>query len=436
MKEIFTVTILLLSLMSVGQSKPDSVAKKISELKTAIEHLSKAIDDQKDERDTVAVVHLKKMDSIPVYDNDNVARSVLYIDSIIFDIRDGLILDMQVVGRDKESNKVFTNYWAPIAITRFNNSCRWLSSKYLVRDVPTAKDSINVKGSSKKKRDKSIIKFKNYVVKTEYYYINTCDFLNIIRKGITVPDNDTFTLNKQNEKKTLLRGTGINQVIDLRIFTDMFAALGDEANGLAQIEGTSRVFINNKNWFNRSTTPFRYGYFGIQASKLDSKFQLTAVDSAFSRLKAIQRSIVSAEVGLNLMGVWLQSKSRSWASLNGGAGLNLVRLNNETDTTLVTSQFLFLETLIEFKELNNFGIDFNGRVFWQKFSAINDVPTSLQPLLRLGVTAYWNPLKNPSSRIFARVNYFQDLKDNNDPFVQVQLGYSAVISSLLRGSKK
>ncbi|MBX2894833.1 MAG: hypothetical protein KF763_05305 [Cyclobacteriaceae bacterium] len=412
MKCIVKLISLLSFFCGFSQSNSDSVSisTQITELRKAIDSLSKTIKSHEDEKDTAAIVCLKRTADILVYNNDQEATDTIQIREIVFDIRDGLILDIQVIDND---NRVFTNYWAPIAITRFNNTCSWLTSRYLVPDP----------------------KSKIHQVKPEYRYVHTCDFLNIVRKGVAVPDNVTFTFYKQGDKKILTRGAGINQVVDLRIFTDMFAALGSEPNGLAQIEGSSRIFINNKNWFKRSTTPFRYGYFLLQASKLDSKFQFTELDSSFTRLKAIQRNTVSAEIGLNLIGSWLQTKSRSWASLNGGAGLHLVRLKNMQDTTLVSSQFLFLETLFEFKELNNFGLDFNGRVLWQKFSGLTDELSMLQPILRLGVTAYWNPVNNHSSRIFFRTNYFQEMNGGNNPFVQIQIGYSAVVSSLITKEK-
>lgn len=402
------------------QTQPDSVNKKIDELKVALNQLSKAIRDEKDEGDTAVIVQLKKTRFVHVYNNEQQLKDSIEIEKIIFDVRDGLILDIQVVSTSK---RVFTNYWAPVALTRFNNTCNWLSSIYLLPDKETS--------AKAKSRKRTAVKTSEKSYKTEHWYIYTCDFLNILRMGISVPDNAIFELTKDKTQKVLTRATGINQVVDLRVYTDMFAALADEPNGLAQFEGSSRIFINNKNWFKRSTTPFRYGYFSIQASRLDSKFQTVALDSSFSRLKAIQRGIVNVDVGLNLMSVWLQNKSRSWASLNGGGGVNLIRVKNSSDTTIVSSQFLFVEALFEFKEIRNFGIDFSSRLLWQKFNGLEGVVSGTQPFLRVGVAAYWHPLRNPASRIFTRVNYLQNLKENGDAFIQVQLGYSLVISSLL-----
>ncbi len=422
MKNILILPLLFLAISALAQADPAILNQKLDDLKIALEKLKGVIDSQKDEIDTASVLYIKKFEEIIVYDNDNYPKDTIEIKKIVFDVRDGLILDIQVIST---TDRIFSNYWAPIAITRFN-SCKWLSSIYLIDEIDTSKR--NKKNKSRNAKD-------TVKIKQEHWYINTCDFLNIVRKGIAVPDNHHFELTKRDTVKVLTRGTGINQIVDLRIYSDMFAALGDEPNGIAQIEGSSRIFINNKNVFNRSTTPFRYGYFSIQASKFDSKFQVTELDSSFTRLKAIQRSAVSVDFGLNLMGLWLQSKSRSWASLNGGVGMNLVRLSNKSDTTTVGSQFLFLESLFEFKELRNFGVDFNGRVFWQRFTGLEKPQSEVQAFLRLGATAYWNPMKNPASRIFARVNYYQNLNAGEEPFVQIQLGYSAVISSLLSNGK-
>ena len=420
MKRLLLLIALAVSQFAHAQTQADSVNEKIDQLRVTLNQLSKAILEDKHEFDTAVIVQLKKTRFVRVYNNEQELKDSVEIEKIIFDVRDGLILDIQVVTTEK---RVFTNYWAPVALTRFNNTCNWLSSIYLLPDKDTTKKPATRKKNTRK------VSTKSYT--TEHWYIYTCDFLNILRMGISVPDNAIFELTKSKNQKVLTRATGINQVVDLRVYTDMFAALADEPNGIAQFEGSSRIFINNKNWFRRSTTPFRYGYFSIQASRLDSKFQAVTLDSSFSRLKAIQRSIVNVDVGVNLMSVWLQNKSRSWASLNGGGGVNLFRAKSLTDTTIVSSQFIFLEALFEFKELKNFGIDFSGRLFWQKFNGLEGVVSGTQPFLRVGVAAYWHPLRNPASRIFTRVNYLQNLEENGDAFIQVQLGYSLVISSLL-----
>ncbi len=399
MKKTYTAFVLAFFLISSAgaqdtlQQKVDSLKAKMDALTDVMSQIKKQLDKDKNEKDTAFVVSLLGNNPIKIFNNDEDTIDTSSVVKAIFDIKDGLILDLQVL---LSNGKIFSNYHAPIALTRFDK-CGWLS----------------------------------YHNGKRFEYVRTCDILRVIRKGIAVPDDSLFELTLKKPEHALTRGAGINQVVDLRIYSDMLGTLGDEPNGIAQVEGSTRIFINNRNWFGRSFTPFRYGFFSVQASKLDSRFQVLGMDTTFSRLAAIQRSFASVDIGTNLFGYWLQRKSRSWGSVNGGAGMHLTRAVTEGDTTSVTSQYLFLESLFEFKELRNFGIDFGARIFWQTIPGLANDAGNTQTLFRLGATAYWNPVGNTGSRVFARVQYFQNFDKAERPFVQLQVGYSALISSLL-----
>ena len=391
-----TLLFLVYAQIALTQPKPsstDSIKQNIVDLQVTIEKLRKVIEEDKNEKDTACVIHLKGLTGIKVYDNDEKEVGEVTIEKVVFDIREGIILDMQVLTTDK---RVFSNYRAPIGLTRYDR-CDWLGSY-----------------------DGDI-----------YQYIKTCDFSYVIRKGIAVPDNDNFSLpDKDRSWRALTRAAGINQVVDLRYYSDLLGTIGKEPNGIAQVEGSTRISINNLNWY-KSLTPFRYGYFSVQASKLDSRFQVLKVDSTLSRVRLIQQSWFNVDIGANIFGFWLQRKSRSWASLNGGGGVYMTRLGSKTDTTSRSSQYVYLESLFEFKELKNFGIDFGARILWQTVPGLEKELGKTTSLLKIGATAYWSPLSNKSNRIFGRVNLFQNLNKSEEPFVQFQIGYSAVISSLL-----
>lgn len=406
-KILRTLIVLLISLIAAPglhaqdslEQKVDSLKTKIVELTDVLSQIKKRLTEDKENKEPAFVITLHDsnlLKPVQTFNNDEDTLAKVIVEKVIFDIKDGLILDLQVLCKN---GKIYSNYHAPIALTRFDR-CAWLS----------------------------------YHNGKRFEYIRTCDIARVIRKGISVPDDSLFELTAKAPEFILMRGAGINQVVDLRIYSDMLGTFGNEANGIAQVEGSTRIFINNRNWFGRSFTPFRYGFFSVQASKLDSRLQTLAIDTTFSRLDVIQRSFAGVDIGTNLFGFWLQRKSRSWASVNGGAGIHLTRSGNEGDTTTMTSQYLFLESLFEFKEIRNFGVDFSARVFWQTIPGLPDNTGNTQSIFRLGATAYWNPVGNVGSRIFARVNYYQNLDNGEQPFVQLQIGYSAMISSLL--SKK
>lgn len=371
---------------------------EIKALRDDLKEIKKLLQDDKDEKDTIGIFTVYKFKLVPVSEKDGTAAGSIDISEVIFDIKDGVILDLQVVATD---HRIFTNLSAPIAVSRFSR-CDQLG----------------------------------YYNGTKTVYIQSCDFINWVRQNTFVPDDQHFRLTEKNNSKILFRGAGINQISDIRFYSDLLGTLGNEANGIAQTEGSTRIFINNRNIKNAGVIPFRYGAVSFHVSKLDSKFSTTKNDSTLTYLKFTQRNWLNIDLTANLLSVWLQSKSRSWASLNAGAGATLTRLAEKNDTLSRTGNYYFIEALGEFKEISNFGIDFSTRLFWLTVPGVGGNLGKLNPLIKVSTNIYWSPLANTRNRVFLRVNYFQDLVEKGEPFFQFQAGYSVVLSSLLKEGQK
>jgi hypothetical protein len=356
------------------------------------------LQDDKDEKDTIGIFTVHKFDEIQVYNEKETVVEKISISEVTFDIKDGVIIDLQVVTTD---HRIFTNLSAPIALSRFHR-CDILG----------------------------------YYNGNETVYIRSCDFISWKRHNTFIPDDQHFRLTKKNSSKILFRGAGLNQISDVRFYSDLLGTLGNEANGIAQTEGSTRIFINNLNFKNTGLIFFRYGGISFQASKLDSKFSTTKNDSNLTNLKFLQRNWLNIDLTANIFSVWLQNKSRSWASLNAGAGATLTRLAEKSDTLSRTGNYYFLEVLGEFKEISNFGIDFSTRFFWLTVPGVGGNFGKLNPLIKVSTNIYWSPLANTRNRVFLRVNYFQDLVEKGEPFFQFQVGYSVVLSSLLKEGQK
>lgn len=367
-------------------------------LKNDLDEIKKLLQDDKDEKDTIGIFTVHKFDEIQVYNEKETVVEKISISEVTFDIKDGVIIDLQVVTTD---HRIFTNLSAPIALSRFHR-CDILG----------------------------------YYNGNETVYIRSCDFISWKRHNTFIPDDQHFRLTKKNSSKILFRGAGLNQISDVRFYSDLLGTLGNEANGIAQTEGSTRIFINNLNFKNTGLIFFRYGGISFQASKLDSKFSTTKNDSNLTNLKFLQRNWLNIDLTANIFSVWLQNKSRSWASLNAGAGATLTRLAEKSDTLSRTGNYYFLEVLGEFKEISNFGIDFSTRFFWLTVPGVGGNFGKLNPLIKVSTNIYWSPLANTRNRVFLRVNYFQDLVEKGEPFFQFQVGYSVVLSSLLKEGQK
>ncbi|MCA4894799.1 MAG: hypothetical protein ING84_07345 [Cytophagales bacterium] len=391
-----TKFILFFLLTSFAVYAQDSTQFKA--LKNDLDEIKKLLQDDKDEKDTIGIFTVHKFDEIQVYNEKETVVEKISISEVTFDIKDGVIIDLQVVTTD---HRIFTNLSAPIALSRFHR-CDILG----------------------------------YYNGNETVYIRSCDFISWKRHNTFIPDDQHFRLTKKNSSKILFRGAGLNQISDVRFYSDLLGTLGNEANGIAQTEGSTRIFINNLNFKNTGLIFFRYGGISFQASKLDSKFSTTKNDSNLTNLKFLQRNWLNIDLTANIFSVWLQNKSRSWASLNAGAGATLTRLAEKSDTLSRTGNYYFLEVLGEFKEISNFGIDFSTRFFWLTVPGVGGNFGKLNPLIKVSTNIYWSPLANTRNRVFLRVNYFQDLVEKGEPFFQFQVGYSVVLSSLLKEGQK
>ncbi|MEN9565463.1 MAG: hypothetical protein RLZZ69_659, partial [Cyanobacteriota bacterium] len=47
----------------------------------------------------------------------------------------------------------------------------------------------------------------------------------------------------------------------------------------------------------------------------------------------------------------------------------------------------------------------------------------------------WNPKNVPSSRVFLRGSYYYDFDLKDDPFYQLQVGYSILLSEIINSKK-
>lgn len=61
-----------------------------------------------------------------------------------------------------------------------------------------------------------------------------------------------------------------------------------------------------------------------------------------------------------------------------------------------------------------------------------------EKLLKFGVEAFWNPLKDRAGRVFGRVNYIMSTSDSQkkNHFFQIQLGYSLLLSKAIKTAKE
>lgn len=382
---------------------------KLAKIESTLDKLSAIVAKSKNDKQTVGTLCLWKK-QIPLYNKSGVTDELLDVDSVTISIIDGYINAVSV--KVNSNYKNFTNDKAPITLKqkRF-----------------TKEDRLH----------NTLIKNKDeYIILTDVF-----DFPGDLKSFI--PDDIDAVLTPLTPEKScvsLTKSVDVNNILDARVYTDALSAFGKEPNGLIQTDLKFKHILNRTNWRDNGFIWLNYVKLNVTASKFDSKNSF--VDSAaFSRTSLLQKSRVSAEGVLNLFTIWIEQKSLSKFYADFGGCINIGSVARSKDTVSVTSRNLFTEVGVNLKLSNNIGCELFGRVFWQTSKSTDstllgkkDIPQNDERrFFKIGGEIFWNPFQDPASRIYARLNYIftNEKVDPKNDFLQVQLGYSVLLSKLL-----
>jgi len=149
----------------------------------------------------------------------------------------------------------------------------------------------------------------------------------------------------------------------------------------------------------------------------------------------LQKSGVNADLTLNIFSTWLNFKSLSSWYIDGGGGIGSTKVARSKDTSSVITPNWFIETGINLRSSENIGVDAYVRMIDQ-FSPSTpwDDKSSGVVFFRIGAEAYYSSLSDKANRIFGRINYTVSTKqeDKRNHFFQFQIGYSLLLSNVLK----
>jgi hypothetical protein len=405
----FTILSLLISNLALAQDLEDqpttvdtTLNDKVDRLTEAVEKLAEKIKSDTLVSSNVGEITLYKTDGIQTYTCVNCKRekkptsTKISISKVVIEVREGVIHDIQVFTND---GRIFSNDAAPIELNRLNERCDLLNSSFF--------DGQNT------------------------YRIQTCDFLQFERMGGFTSNDIRIVLTKDDNKRMLTKEVGINSIFNIRLYTDLLGAFGDEPNGLVQTDVDFKTPLLSTNMFNSNTQWLNYFTFRLNLSKLDNDFQYTRIDSTFKRIDFYQHSWLTSEVGFNIISGNLGNKSNNrWAADLVG-GVSLSNAIDESDTSTVVLPYVGFNPSLSIRVARNIFISLSSKLIYQYAPEFSDSPYGgririIKPEFELS----WNPLGSPGNKIFGRVRYVQQFHDDS-PFFQLQLGYNLSLSEII-----
>lgn len=349
---------------------------------------------------------------------------------ISFEICDGFFTDIKVFVLDSTgSEHLFENHY-PVSVLDYSDvaSSFYLFYKHPVNQVSSVKygyfEDFRVRLS-----DVLV-----YVSKPGYNYIP-----NDVTFDLPTKDENGQSLNKyQAVKYEIKENTTLQNVIELRAYTDFLGLFSDSANGLVQLQGKGDFYM-----FPR-LTPFRWGDFRV-LDKISPYVNFSRIDADLREVETKQdnqSTDITVKNSLDLL---------QKAYLEMGTKINVInwRFSKELPFRVITyfsaryqiSDVKVDETIenvkglglgggmcFEFKRFNNFGFNYSLELSKYNFRAFNSIENFMPPsafwVFRNEAEVFYFPDSNKKQAIFLRLKTFNNSsKDNNEAFYQLQFGY-------------
>ncbi len=378
------------------EEKETEENKNSKEINKTLKEIEKKIDGFTDKGDSIGYIHLFQL-KIYTYDNTDQKKDPITIGTTSIEIRQGTIVSISV---QTTSGTVYSNSRSFIELSEINNyRC----------------DKLHTYGGN---------------------YIKTCDFLAYVGSR-AFPSDTSYSFTEAGKKAVRIK-TGLNNIFQARLYSDLLALAGDESNGLVQSEVSFKSNLHNRNIRNCTGYIFHYVYADFGLSRFDSKFRtVTASDSTnddtldvVDFMDIYQQSFVTSTIKINVF-EWFVNRSYSSFSVNLLTGLNAARYRDSIDLPVrrINMPYYGGEILFHAKPFDNFGLVTSYSLKKMHFYGIENLPSAGDPKLTycVNMEMYWNPSGKEANRIFARFRY-TDMFGPSLPFSQFQVGYAVNFS--------
>ena len=354
----------------------------------------------------------------------------LFFDRVIFEVHEGTIRDIRVFLKDARNNiHVFTNK-SPISLLRYNK-LSGLNTLY-----HTSNQSID---------DES---YENFGVRLSdilrYFYSVEGNYIpNDVSFSFPLLDNKIKSNTAYSNKYELRQSTALNNVIDLRAYTDVFGLADAYPNGIAQFEGRADFFVNPNNckdsqiFFVKKFQPyFSYSRFEegdqlLTPEVLENEVGRTLIEP----LEHLQKSYFDVGVKLDFMSFKPHKQIPFEAVFYTAVRYQVARLkisDDEISNYTVLGVGGGLE--LEFKRFSNFALNYSVDFLKYRHGPYNNIDGIIDPsdffVMRNEFEVSYFPIKKKSNAIFMRLRVFDNLESKNGSnFFQVQFGYKFTIGA-------
>ena len=389
-----------------------------------------------------------------IEDNSNYepTGTIVLFDHVKFSVREGRIYDIRVrVINETGSQQYFFENRVPISLLNYPQGSRW----FYLYNSQNASENVN-----------------EVTVDMKEGIIRTSDVLSYLSNpgNNFVPDDVDYTFPTEKEKDTketrrrvykVNQNTNLQNVMELRAYTDFLGLFNNSANGIVQVEGKADFFISPFQIKNLKI-PYRYAnkispY--VHFTRLDKNRK--GIDLSPSRdstanlwiakpLEIIEKSYLDMGFTIDVLDFTLRKQFPF--NINIYAGLryqiasvlksDMTRLLTPVTVADTTATVAEDETTVdeainfkslgygggirfEFRRFNNFGFFYSPELLY--YNHLNRIDKLYNPknflVFRNEAEIFYYPNESKKQSIFIRLRTFMNVNDGEDSFFQLQFGY-------------
>lgn len=248
-------------------------------------------------------------------------------------------------------------------------------------------------------------------------------------------DNDSYfpsdTIIELTEKKqeiSLTLNSNIYSFINVNVYSDFFAMLDRESNGLVQTELLSNINLNSYP-INSSFYLFHYIEPKFQFSKFDSKYSSQLISDTvapfkINRLKFNQLSFINLSLSLNLISIKYFNNTFDLLNIGFDYKFSDITVEKTSEKKEINSVGYSIETRGEILKYKNFGLRYSLQGYFQKIkSSIIDESNLVDPYLITEFSIFYYPKGKKDNMGFIRFrNFTGDFESGY--YNTLQIGYS------------
>jgi len=374
------------------------------------------------------------INSVHIVNKNKEAKELeLLFKTIKIHIVDGSLYDIQLFVTDKNNNEFLFENIIPISLLR---ATTLFPKNYLFFKTVT---------SNNKDTSLDINEYLNYRIKLSdvlVYIPNPGD--NYVPEDLTlefptktngVPDN-----NNNSIKYKVNQNTSLQNIVELRTYTDFLGLFSDSPNGIVQIEGKADFFVLPFNYLNISMSFLKRISPFVQFSKIEKdvrNLNLISINNSTSTIKnpleILEKSYLKMGLNLSLISYRIQKEFPFDLNFYGTAKYQISDvLNKDSIHVNYKSLGLGVGVAFEFKRYNNFGFIYSAEFTNYNADSFNEIEGIINPkrfwVFKNEAEVYYFPGETKQQAVFLRLKTFNNsTKNNNETFYQLQFGYRFAI---------